>query len=401
MQALDEALGDGGIFVHSDDSADEDIDDERRRRSTQEGKRNSFLMELETDGFLEGGVLDAHDARDGAPVASYRDMTEHIDQYFESIDNQNCKCRWASYVTFFVVAVLIALLFVMHVMISQKNYQRSDPVIGTTNVRVLGATTSAAGKVFDACDLVVPAREKDALFVTSGFFKATTQMRWEDPAETKHKVCAGMAECACKDSEAMCAECKDDAGLDNDGLRTGRCVPMGGAGGGDEKRCEVKAWCPVMEVDRRSRMDEKASEDATGQYELTNVENLVVKLSVRAKGDIGGDGNVSHAFDFFTNMTVGDMLERAGSSYNETQSTGALLYVSPVCVWRCLALSGVGGGELGGSGWGVASNASAIAGSVCLSVCVSLGVPVGCVGAHSPLLTGTPCVCVCVCIPHI
>ena len=54
MEALDEALGDGGIFVHSDDSADEDIDDERRRRSTQEGKRNSFLMELETDGFLKG-----------------------------------------------------------------------------------------------------------------------------------------------------------------------------------------------------------------------------------------------------------------------------------------------------------------------------------------------------------
>lgn len=77
-------------------------------------------------------------------------------------------------VTIYYVAILVVLLYIILGTIwYSKGYQKTDPVTGTTSVKlkgtgsVNGSIGSTEGTVFDAMDLVVPSVEEDAFFITT------------------------------------------------------------------------------------------------------------------------------------------------------------------------------------------------------------------------------------------
>ena len=75
-------------------------------------------------------------------------------------------------------------------------------------------------KVYDANDLVLPTMEKDAVFVTTGFFQASPQTRWQGQEGGKHMVCPGMDSCGFLDPTKECPQCAPGT-LDDNGQRTG------------------------------------------------------------------------------------------------------------------------------------------------------------------------------------
>ena len=354
VEAEDEYEGDDD---HGTDAASSAAGGSPQKRSTSEpvhdggvvGDNFASAAASADYGFL---AVDNTEGKLDDPV-TYKDMVAEIDDYFEDIDKMNYKCRCLSYVAWAVLAVGFLSFVVGHVFISQRAYQRAEGIVGTANVVPSGGAQSGGGKVFDASDLVFGdgLREEDAIFIATGFFEATPQTRWAALADVnvRHQACAGSLQpCTCADATADCPVCAAGT-TDDDGERTGRCVDTG-AGASASKpdlRCEVRAWCPVLEVDRARRLAAAGGpngvpngaaaldEASTGQYQMdAGVEQVRLAVSVRAKSD--ADVGVGQAISFYEhgkNLTVGQILGLAGldaEAINATRSTGALLYVRVV-----------------------------------------------------------------------
>ncbi len=100
-----------------------------------------------------------------------------------------------------------------------------DEFIGTVDIKAKGVsvTGSAGGAtpiVYDVYDLVHPAVENNALFITTNFVKTRNQTRG---------VCEGVVPCSVKNP------CKK--GLTKNGVATGVCMSNG--------FCEINSWCPL------------------------------------------------------------------------------------------------------------------------------------------------------------
>merc|ERR1711902_477629 len=92
-------------------------------------------------------------------------------------------------VTIYYTMLIVVLLYIaLYTIWFDKGYQAVDPVTGTTSVKLKGTGSingqigTTEGTVFDAMDLVVPALEEDAFFITTSMIITPNQT---------HDVCPG------------------------------------------------------------------------------------------------------------------------------------------------------------------------------------------------------------------
>jgi len=137
--------------------------------------------------------------------------------------------------------ILIIGYVIIGSVILSKGYQQYDSLSGTTILKAKGSASVGGWdgtplEIYDAADLVVPAMEQNALFVTTNFIKTANQTR---------SVCEGndptLEPCYVNQTvnghttNNLVWNCINGTYTYN-GVMTGRCA---GA------FCELEAWCPV------------------------------------------------------------------------------------------------------------------------------------------------------------
>jgi len=204
-----------------------------------------------------------------------------------------------------------------YTIIADKGYQATDEVAGTTTTKVKGSGSignASTLMALDSMDLVIPATEVGALFLTTAITSTPNQAQ---------SVCDGnddAAVCTSGDSTNCTAEYFSSKSL---GLYTGDC--------GSNGRCELFTWCPL--------------EDDSIYEIVQNVGNFTIFVEVDVSFDqfnvqrtntydVLGNGRPLDGYNLFT---LNEMLQMATggaiSDYTEVASTGAILLVSSV--WNC------------------------------------------------------------------
>jgi hypothetical protein len=189
--------------------------------------------------------------------------------------------------------LLFLLCFVIgNNIIKEKGYQFHEPVVGTANARLKGATLPIGStKVHDARDLLYPAREAGGFFLTSNYDVIQKQRR---------SKCGDNIPCSSDD---------DCAGMPSlKGIKTGKCV---------SNLCEVSAWCPIEAT--------PASVAVTKSFLMPGVLDFLVQLKGKARFP-KFDVNVATS----TNMTVEKILEKAGFKIlpeRPVAKYGAVVYI--------------------------------------------------------------------------
>ncbi|XP_037367098.1 P2X purinoceptor 4 isoform X2 [Talpa occidentalis] len=147
------------------------------------------------------------------------------------------------------VQLLILAYVIGWVFVWEKGYQETDSVVSSVTTKAKGVAvtnTSTLGfRIWDVADYVIPAQEKNSLFIMTNMIITMNQTQGLCPEiPDKTTVC---------ESDANCT-----AGFA--GVQTGRCVQFNKT----LKTCEVAAWCPIeddSEVPRPAFL--KAAENFT------------------------------------------------------------------------------------------------------------------------------------------
>ena len=174
------------------------------------------------------------------------------------------------------------------------------PLIPTTLIKVKGFAAYRNGslptEIWDASDVVYPALENGATFLTTSFY------RWEQ----RRSNCSGLLPCSAPSDCASSA-----SAVDVGGLLTGDCNPDG--------FCEVISWCPVEEPEK---VEPPSELEGIPDFTLF-VRNFVGFPGANDGFDTGND--LTYNWNFFS---VADLLKNASVDYNSIKSTGAVLVLS-------------------------------------------------------------------------
>lgn len=195
-----------------------------------------------------------------------------------------------------------ALIFVYVVVFSiwlSKGYQAYGPAVGTTSVKMkgvanLGGYGTPEFELFDMHDLVVPAFEADAVFVTTNLVRTPRQQKG---------ICHGF-----HSSELCSTGCAEGTPTEH-GYMTGECDEESGY-------CLIEAWCPV-------------EEDEPENYEILNgVHNwtALVKVNVQFPDF---DVSLTNLFDEVvpgSNLySIEEIVQGTGYEFQDVQERGAII----------------------------------------------------------------------------
>jgi hypothetical protein len=217
--------------------------------------------------------------------------------------------------------------------IVRRGYQKVDPIIGNVQIRVRGVVKQSPAPalkeaaVYDAADLVLPSKERNAVFVATNIFTSDAQMRF-DAGKKEHMKCADIRPCpSCEVNKACPDECGDVGEYSSNGMFTGICIDIAPEGGGNKpnKRCEVKAWCPVAEINRIQKKDYQPDEESTGVVQFDDVHALKLDIHVNARSEVF-DRKIQHK----ATMQLGKLLQEAKTEFEATKDSGAIIYAQ---VW--------------------------------------------------------------------
>ncbi|KAM9621950.1 P2X purinoceptor 4 isoform 2-T2 [Trichechus inunguis] len=133
------------------------------------------------------------------------------------------------------VQLLILAYVIGWVFVWEKGYQEVDSVVSSVTTKAKGVAvtnTSELGfRIWDVADYVIPAQEKDSIFIMTNMIITMNQTQGICPEiPDKTTVCQSDASCTA-----------GSAGTHSNGVATGRCVPFSRT----VKTCEVAAWCPL------------------------------------------------------------------------------------------------------------------------------------------------------------
>ncbi|KAM9194757.1 P2X purinoceptor 4 isoform 2-T2 [Dugong dugon] len=133
------------------------------------------------------------------------------------------------------VQLLILAYVIGWVFVWEKGYQEVDSVVSSVTTKAKGVTvtnTSELGfRIWDVADYVIPAQEKDSIFIMTNMIITVNQTQGICPEiPDKTTVCQSDANCTA-----------GSAGTHSSGVGMGRCVPFNRT----VKTCEVAAWCPL------------------------------------------------------------------------------------------------------------------------------------------------------------
>ncbi|XP_069877597.1 P2X purinoceptor 7-like [Dipodomys merriami] len=223
---------------------------------------------------------------------------------------------------------MIVLFYISFALLSDKLYQRKEPVISSVNAKVKGIAevaggaggSAAAGSIFDTADYTF-GLQGNSFFVMTNFLKTEGQQQKLCPEyPTRRTVCS--SDRGCKKGWT------DPLGK---GIQTGKCISFNAT----HKTCEVRGWCPA-----------EAVEEAPRPALLRSAENFTVLI----KNNIGFPGynyttrnilpdlNVSCTFHKTQNpqcpiFRLGDILREAGENFSEVAIQGGIMGIE--IYWDC------------------------------------------------------------------
>jgi len=197
----------------------------------------------------------------------------------------------------YLFGMLVIIIYVIGwTIVHKKGYQQIDYPNGYVSTKVKGFSfyPNNTNRFFDSIDVVVPAVEMDALFLTSA--GVMTRQTWD--------VCEGESAC---DHDDNCT-----VGKHKSGVKTGNC---------GEGYCLEKQWCP-MEKDAMAY-----------RGPIWNLQNFTLFLKIAVKftvfdiylvntEDRLGNGKPIWDYNLFR---VSDIFEECGVEMQDVQMTGALV----------------------------------------------------------------------------
>ncbi|XP_046302109.1 P2X purinoceptor 7 isoform X2 [Marmota monax] len=229
----------------------------------------------------------------------------------------------------FLVGTCIYICFAL---VSDKLYQRKEPVISSVHTKVKGIAEVTAEvvengvkrsvqSIFDTADYTFPL-QGNSFFVMTNFLKTEGQEQRLCPENpTRRTLCS---------SDRGCTKGWMDP--QSKGIQTGRCIVYKG----NQKTCEVAAWCPTEAV------EEKPPRPAL----LSSAENFTVLI----KNNIDFPGhnyttrnilpglNISCTFHKTQNpqcpiFRLGDIFQETGDNFSEVAIQGGIMGIE--IYWDC------------------------------------------------------------------
>lgn len=191
--------------------------------------------------------------------------------------------------------------------IYQKSYQVSDEAVGAADIKIKGAAWlhgQSPLSVYDATDLVVPATERDATFLTTAIMSTRNQTRgicsWNDPSN----LCSN----GCSNGKQV-----------NVGIQTGECS-------NDHVYCNLAAWCPTENDLTPTMLD--------GIANFTVFIRLNVQFQ-RFDVTLDNTGDLRNATMGVNLWRVSDIIEEAGltNQWDEIKMGGAIIALRTT--WNC------------------------------------------------------------------
>lgn len=199
---------------------------------------------------------------------------------------------------------ILLLGYIVSTLVAFNGYQKSEPLIGTTSIKVKGlsfSNISGVVNVWDAVDLVIPADESDGVFVTTNFWPTYNQSQSQ---------CYGTTPCT---SNADCQETRTD-----EGFMTGYC-------GEEEGLCRLFTWCP-MEEEPEPAVD----------IGLTYVDEFTIFVRTNVRWPAYGivRDNADEGIQDGVNVwTIRDFLALANTTFEDVELTGAMFAMN--FNWEC------------------------------------------------------------------
>uniref|UniRef100_A0A8D2B3U8 P2X purinoceptor n=1 Tax=Sciurus vulgaris TaxID=55149 RepID=A0A8D2B3U8_SCIVU len=228
----------------------------------------------------------------------------------------------------FLVGTCIYICFAL---VSDKLYQRKEPVISSVHTKVKGIAEvkeevvedgmkRLVQRVLDTADYTFPL-QGNSFFVMTNFLKTEGQEQRLCPEyPTRRTLCS---------SDRGCKKGWMDP--QSKGIQTGRCVVYKG----DQKTCEVAAWCPI-----------EAVEEAPRPARLSSAENftVLIKNNVDFPGhnyttrNILPGLNITCTFHKTQNpqcpiFRLGDIFQETGDNFSDVAIQGGIMGIE--IYWDC------------------------------------------------------------------
>ncbi|XP_015357975.1 P2X purinoceptor 7 isoform X1 [Marmota marmota marmota] len=253
-------------------------------------------------------------------------------EIFQYETNKVTRIQSVNYGTIKWILHVIIFSYVCFALVSDKLYQRKEPVISSVHTKVKGIAEVTAEvvengvkrsvqSVFDTADYTFPL-QGNSFFVMTNFLKTEGQEQRLCPENpTRRTLCS---------SDRGCTKGWMDP--QSKGIQTGRCIVYKG----NQKTCEVAAWCPTEAV------EEKPPRPAL----LSSAENFTVLI----KNNIDFPGhnyttrnilpglNISCTFHKTQNpqcpiFRLGDIFQETGDNFSEVAIQGGIMGIE--IYWDC------------------------------------------------------------------
>ncbi|XP_070372105.1 P2X purinoceptor 7 isoform X2 [Equus asinus] len=224
-----------------------------------------------------------------------------------------------------------SFVYICFALVSDKRYQRKEPLISSVHTKVKGIAEvreeiieSGAKKVvqsvFDTADYTFPL-QGNSFFVMTNFLKTEGQEQGLCPEyPTRRTLCS---------SDRGCKKGWMDP--QSKGIQTGRCIVYKG----NQKTCEVSAWCPI-----------EAVEEAPRPALLNSAENFTVLI----KNNIDFPGHNYTTRNFLPGLNItctfhktqnpqcpifrlGDIFRETGDHFSDVAIQGGIMGIE--IYWDC------------------------------------------------------------------
>ena len=271
-------------------------------------------------------VNNANATKKARNMVDTEEFRRGLDNYFEEIDNKNRVCRCITFWSMVIFGVVTTFTIIMVQVFVNNGYQEFDIPVGFVTSTVNGIALAKSplmnandAIVYDGRDIVVPPKEKNALFITTSSYEVANQERG---------TCLGTDRCECLSPDQTCSQCAVGA-AGTSGLYTGRCVKVSPDNTvPEDRRCEVTAWCPVLGY---QHFQESQQGTIDPSMNMENVDALSVKLTVNTrfpKFQQSTQFNISTTVaDLFSETVPGNDATKSSDAFTKSSKKGALFFI--------------------------------------------------------------------------
>ncbi|XP_004395921.1 PREDICTED: P2X purinoceptor 7 [Odobenus rosmarus divergens] len=226
---------------------------------------------------------------------------------------------------------LLVLSYVSFALISDKRYQKKEPLISSVHTKVKGIAEVKAeilengmkkmvSEVFDTADYTFPL-QGNSFFVMTNFLKTEGQQQGLCPDfPTQRTICSSDRDCK-----------KGWMDPQSRGIQTGRCVVYKEG----LKTCEVSAWCPIEEVEKAPRPALLKSAENFTVFIKNNIDFPGHNYTTR---NILPGVNITCTFHKTQNpqcpiFRLGDIFQETGDNFSDVAIQGGIMGIE--IYWDC------------------------------------------------------------------